>query len=297
MSLLPNIDLNLIRLFSVLYKTGSVRETADTLSLSQSACSHALQRLRERLNDDLFVRVGNRMLPTEYSKSIATHLLQGIELIEKGVTSSTLFSPNDAHKFKIAVTDYTSWCMHSFISTLSRDYPNITIELFHLEERLPEEALRESEFDLVCGFAHEIENFESMASQVWFEDEYVCVRCQTHPCQGDLTLAEFLSYKHVLVTPWNEVRGILDITLSKLKKKRQIAVKTPSVLSAPSFVVNTQYLLALPNKYATHVSALLPITLSELPLNVPKYKVKLYWHKTRNKDPKIQWISERIINS
>lgn len=297
MTSLSNLDLNLIRLFYLLYKTGSVKEAADTLNLSQSACSHALQRLRGRLNDDLFVRVGNRMLPTQYSKSIAGELIQGIELIEKGVTSPSTFNPQDAHTFRIAVTDYTSWCMHSFISKLSRDYPNITIELLHLEERLPEEALRESEFDLVCGFAHEIENFESITAKVWFEDDYVCARCQRHPNQGDLTLAEFLSYKHILVTPWNEARGILDITLSKLKKKRTVAVKTPSVLSAPSFVIDTQYLLALPKRYAVRVSELLPITLSKLPLDVPRYSVKLYWHRTRNNDPKINWIAEKILES
>lgn len=296
MTFLSTIDLNLIHLFAVLYKTQSVRETADTLNLSQSACSHALQRLRERLNDDLFVRIGNTMQPTEYAKAIADKLMQGVSLIEEGITSSSTFDPNAEQTFRIAVTDYTSWCMRDFISKLSHDYPNIKIEFLNLEERLPEIALRESQFDLVCGFAHEIESFESISNQVWFDDQYVCLHHREHPFQNELSLEKFLSYCHVVVTPWNEARGILDITLSKLRKKRKVAIKTPSVLSAPMFVIDTQYLLAIPKRYAEYIAQQLPIKISPLPFEVPTYKVKLYWHKTRNNDPKIKWLTERIAN-
>ncbi|GLT16955.1 LysR family transcriptional regulator [Vibrio zhanjiangensis] len=297
MTTLSTIDLNLIHLFSVLYKTQSVRETADTLNLSQSACSHALQRLRERLNDDLFVRVGNTMQPTEYAKAIADKLILGMNLIEEGITSYSAFNPNDDHTFKIAVTDYTSWCMRAFVSTLSQDYPNIKIEFLNLEERLPEITLREGKFDLVCGFAHDIESFESISNQVWFEDHYICLHHREHPFQHELSLEKYLNYRHVVVTPWNEAKGILDITLSKMRKKRKVAIKTPNVLSAPVFIIDSQYLLAIPKRYADHVAQQLPVTISPLPFEVPTYKVKLYWHKTRNNDPKIQWLSNRIIKS
>ncbi len=113
--------------------------------------------------------------------------------------------------------------MRYFIAKLSHDYPNIKIEFLNLEERLPEVALRESQFDLVCGFAHEIESFESISNQVWFYDHYVCLHHQEHPYQSELSLEKFLSYCHVVVTPWNEAKGILDITLSKLRKKRKLA--------------------------------------------------------------------------
>ncbi|MCY9846306.1 LysR family transcriptional regulator [Vibrio caribbeanicus] len=297
MSKALNIDLNLIRLFCVLYQTRSVKETADKLHLSQSACSHALQRLRESLNDDVFVRVGNVMLPTEYSKTVAADMLKGLDLITKGIESKVQFSPHERHVFRIAVTDYTSWCMSSFISSVSRDYPNIKIELHQLEERLPEQALREGTLDLVCGFAHEFEHFESFSNKVWFEDEYVCARCRSHPLKGEFDLDAFLHYSHILVTPWNEARGILDITLSKMKKRRQVAVKSPNVLSAPTFLIGTSYLLAMPRKYATYISDVLPINVSPLPIDVPNYQVKLYWHKTRDKDKKINWIIDKLIDS
>jgi DNA-binding transcriptional LysR family regulator len=40
------------------------------LCISQSAVSHALQRLRLQLKDELFVRSGQKMLPTPYAEQI-----------------------------------------------------------------------------------------------------------------------------------------------------------------------------------------------------------------------------------
>ncbi len=291
---LPNIDLNLLKLFASLYRTGSVSATAVELNLSQSACSHALQRLRERLGDALFIRVDNRMLPTEYSTRLAKYLLPGLDMISKGLEASQPFDPSEKHTFKISATDYTSWCMQPFITHLSRTYSEINIEFVQLPQRLPEQALKDAHLDLACGFAHQKESSESLEQYIWFEDHYVCVYDNTHPLQGKLTLDDFLSFKHVLVTPWNEPRGIVDISLSKIKKKREIAVKTANLLSAPSFIINTFYLSTLPHKYASTMKELLPISFSPLPFSVPNYKLTLYWHKTRQSDPKIQWFIKQF---
>ena len=51
-----NLDLNLIRIFDALMEDRSVRRAALRLGLTQSAISHALNRLRYHLNDGVFVR-------------------------------------------------------------------------------------------------------------------------------------------------------------------------------------------------------------------------------------------------
>jgi DNA-binding transcriptional LysR family regulator len=292
MNKFSNIDLNLLKLFASLYQTGSVTLTAEELNLSQSACSHALQRLRDRVGDELFVRVDNRMLPTEYSTRLSERVLPGLAMLRQGLETSSPFCPDDQHTFRIAATDFTAWCMQPFTIYLSQKFNGINIEFIQLEERLPELALKSGELDLVCGYDHQQESSESIARLAWFEDSYVGARCHTHPVKNDLTLAQFLASQHVLVAPWNESRGIVDLTLSKMKKKRQIAIKIASLLAAPYFVQNTPYLLALPKKYAIQVKQHLSLTLSPLPLKVPDYQLLLYWHKTRHNDPKIKWFIE-----
>ena len=43
---LASLDLNLLTVFEVIYELGTVGSAADRLTLSQSAASHALARLR-----------------------------------------------------------------------------------------------------------------------------------------------------------------------------------------------------------------------------------------------------------
>ena len=64
------IDINLYPLFIAIYEQNSISKAAQILSISQSAASHALQRLRQHLQDDLFVRTGSKMQPTPFADQI-----------------------------------------------------------------------------------------------------------------------------------------------------------------------------------------------------------------------------------
>ncbi len=58
------LDLNLFLVFQAIYTTRSVTLAGDRLGMSQSAVSNALKRLRERIDDPLFVRTPNGMVPS-----------------------------------------------------------------------------------------------------------------------------------------------------------------------------------------------------------------------------------------
>jgi DNA-binding transcriptional LysR family regulator len=57
MSRIHSFDLNLIRVFDALLAEGSVTKAGERLGLTQSAVSHALKKLRETFDDELFVRM------------------------------------------------------------------------------------------------------------------------------------------------------------------------------------------------------------------------------------------------
>ncbi|WP_312059677.1 LysR family transcriptional regulator, partial [Pantoea septica] len=55
---LRRLDLNLLPIFDAVFRHRSVRLAAAELSMSTSALSHALTRLRDLLKDPLFYREG-----------------------------------------------------------------------------------------------------------------------------------------------------------------------------------------------------------------------------------------------
>ena len=61
---LRTLDLNLVRIFDALMEDRNVRRAGLRLGVTQSAVSHALNRLRYHLNDELFVRTRAGMIPT-----------------------------------------------------------------------------------------------------------------------------------------------------------------------------------------------------------------------------------------
>ena len=78
MSDLNKLDLNLLKVFDAVYRERSVSLAAERLCLTQPATSNALNRLRQTLNDELFVRTRNGMEPTLLAQSISEPVQRGL---------------------------------------------------------------------------------------------------------------------------------------------------------------------------------------------------------------------------
>lgn len=65
---LNNLDLNLLKVFDAIQQERSVSIAADRLNMTQPAVSNALNRLRQTLGDQLFVRTRNGMEPTPWPR-------------------------------------------------------------------------------------------------------------------------------------------------------------------------------------------------------------------------------------
>lgn len=88
------LDLNLLRVLDAILRDGSTVKAGERLGISQSAVLNALNRLRHALDDDLFVRQGNRLVATEYTASIKDELREELEKLETLLMRSD-FDPAD----------------------------------------------------------------------------------------------------------------------------------------------------------------------------------------------------------
>ena len=85
---LSRIDLNLLPILLVLMETRSTQATADQIGRTQSAVSHALNRMREMMGDQLFVRHGPKLVPTPLLIELEVPMRQvlgdAVSLVERG---------------------------------------------------------------------------------------------------------------------------------------------------------------------------------------------------------------------
>src|ERR1700746_227141 len=76
------IDLNLFRVFDAMMLHRSVRKASQILSVTPSAVSHALNRLRQSIGDELFVPCECGMQPTQRALELASAVREGLEKFE-----------------------------------------------------------------------------------------------------------------------------------------------------------------------------------------------------------------------
>src|SRR6266481_3852912 len=105
-----DIDLNLLRIFDILYDERNVTRAAARLFLTQSAVSHALARLREVLGDPLFIRIPSGLQPTERAHQLAPRLRAALADIRSVVVAAPTFDPaKTRQRFVISAGPY--FCM------------------------------------------------------------------------------------------------------------------------------------------------------------------------------------------
>jgi DNA-binding transcriptional LysR family regulator len=99
-------DLNLLRIFDVLLEERSVTKAGVRLGLSQSAVSHALNRLRHMLNDELFVRGPSGMRPTPRALEIATRVHGPLAQLQAALTRTEFDPATSRRRFTLVAGAY-----------------------------------------------------------------------------------------------------------------------------------------------------------------------------------------------
>ncbi|WP_082917847.1 LysR family transcriptional regulator [Mangrovibacter phragmitis] len=291
---LRRIDLNLLPVFDAVYRHRSVRIAAEELIMSTSALSHALSRLRTALNDPLFFREGHRMCPSVYATQLAPAIASALTFLNQQLIPQPDFSPAVATDcLQIAITDFTAFCVFpALMHKVQPLAPGIRFELRYLPHSPALTELLAGEVDLALGFnvLNETEH-PDLDEITWQRDEYVVI---SNVNRARLTLEDYLAASHVVVTPWNETQGVLDIELERMGHTRQVAIKTPSMLSAPFIIEHSDMLMAIPRSAAERLARSAHLKIFPLPFDAPPFDVKIYSHKRSGHRGVTHWLKQQL---
>ncbi|WP_249168393.1 LysR family transcriptional regulator [Erwinia sp. E602] len=293
---LRRIDLNLLPVFDAVFRHRSVRLAAVELSMSTSALSHALARLRDFLKDPLFYREGHRMCPSVYAQQLAPHIARSLSALNQHLSPVQPFDPlNSSETFRVAVTDYTAFCIFpQLMRTIENTAPGINFELFHLPHNPALNQLLAGEVDLALSFSEPDDvKHQDLDEVQLFSDEFVVIG---NVNRQSMTLEDYLSAGHLVVTPWNERQGLLDTHLAKLGLQRRITLKTPSMLSSPYIIAESELLMAIPSFVAGKLEKLANFKTFKLPFFAPHFTVKIFSHERSGKKKSTDWLKKLILN-
>ena len=125
------IDLNLFRVFDAMMLHRSVRKASQILSVTPSAVSHALSRLRQSIGDELFIATESGMQPTQRALQLASGVREGLEKLERALTRKDAVPAEAPRTFRVGATDYP--CMvvlPSLVKRLAKSAPKVDLQCF-----------------------------------------------------------------------------------------------------------------------------------------------------------------------
>lgn len=285
------LDLNLLRVLSEVYQQGQLATAADKLAVSPSALSHALRRLRQQLNDPLFVRQGRYLVPTSLCSQIAPQIEHYLSAIEQALSTPQQFDPATARaEFKLAMPDaLESSLLPGLCAAFSQQAPHCTLRCTPINRQQLTAMLTLREVDLVIDVALPVST--PVAHKPLLTDQFVVL--SQLPCALK-SVDDYLQCQHIAVS--GRAKGVVleDVQLLSLGIERTISLRCQSYQSGAQIVAQSKLLLTAPSLIGYQLARQFRLHCTPLPIPNLAIYLRTYWHQQQAHDSANQWLRSML---
>jgi DNA-binding transcriptional LysR family regulator len=299
------VDLNLLRVFDAMMLELSTVRAGERVGLSQPAVSSALGRLRHMIGDELFVRDGNRMVPTPRALQLKEPVRTALQQMEEALAAAAGFDPaTSSQAFVLLGSDYFSTLlMPRLAQQVVPEAPSVTLQMLDYPSSEVVRLLSDGFTDAAVD--RELDPPDWIMRKILFHSYILCVAVKNHPVlkvlkrhrikPGTRIPAEvFCKIPQVMLSMDGGKTGTVDSTLKEHGLARRIAMTVPHFQAVALAAAASPLLGNLPVHFARHAAASLPLDLYLPPYDPPKLGVGLYWHKRLDRDPANIWLRGHI---
>ncbi len=289
---LLQVDLNLLVVLNALLDAQSIKEAADRLSLSPSATSHALGRLRAQFEDELLTRAGRRMVPTARATRLhqeLRHLLDGVQALYRphGVRDIGALD----RTFVLGANDFFEIVLLPRLSVATRRLaPEVDLHVRPLTDN-GVVGLRNGAFDVTFGVYGDHGLPDDVRLRPMMDSRFVCLLRQDHPAlERRWTTRRYADLDHILVSPRGQAWGIVDDRLAEAGLRRRIALTVSSFSSAPALVATSDCVLTISEHIAHVYAERYDLVRRPPPIELPTFTLSAMWHARHGNDPELKWL-------
>lgn len=289
-------DLNLLAVFEAIYSRGGVTQAARHLNLSQSAISHALGRLRQAFGDELFVRMGNGLVPTALSRSIIDPVRDVVREFEVATARASGFDPAaSTRQFRVGLRQASETRLFAaLVRRVADEAPEISLASVNFRRSDFAAALAHGDLDVAIDVPSA--GAAGLRAQLLQHDPLVVAARHGHPLiDGTLDLETFVAARHVMATARSSGPGAEDRALAEIGEERHIAVRCQHVWTAWQIVAESDLILTLLASHAAALQRVAALQILPLPVAVQPGAFQLFWHAASERDPGSLWLRDLII--
>lgn len=288
------LDLNLLFVLDALFKEGSVTRAAEGIGMTQSAASHALNRLRDFFDDPLFVRTGSQMAPTRKAESMRQAVSDVVAAIRQQILSGAHFEPRLARRtFTLCMTDMGELVfLPALLQRLKKEAPGCTVRTLQVPAEQIPGVLASGDADLAVGSIRSAP--EGLYQQRLFLHSFVTIVSARNREVGEtLTRELFERLPHVVVSLTGRTSEAYDRMVEEQGVQRTAAVVTPHFLMVPLLMERDPRLIAtVPLELANVFGRFRIVRAFEPPVPMPRIELRQHWHPRFHHDPAVIWLRD-----
>ncbi|WP_295893821.1 LysR family transcriptional regulator [uncultured Vibrio sp.] len=286
---MKRFNLNLIYYFIAIYEEGTLTNAAERLNISQPSLSAHLKQLREVYNDLLFVRKAHSLEPTKCANELYPILKQTYRLVTDSLPDTSNFDPQECHDtFRIASMSISSSIILPVVmEKIQQKAPNCVIEVVNIKSDILTD-IRDKKIDLIINASDAYPTL--LSKPVWEGD--VCVICsQDHPSiKDDISVSEYLSHKHVMLTHDEQAMPPLSERQSPVFAQRKVARKLNNIADICTTINNSHWLATIPTSLVDAYGYAQKVKQLTLPFDYKTPSISLFWHNNRHHDTVNKWL-------
>jgi DNA-binding transcriptional LysR family regulator len=286
-------DLNLLIVFDAVMQERSVTRAGSRIGLSQPAMSHALNRLRYMLKDELFVRTPDGMVPTPRAEALAQPLRSALSEVQHALEPAAFDPASADRRFVLTVNNYAAAVIAPpLVAAVSAAAPRVRLDLRPSGTLDVIDQLDRGELDLTIGTKDS--PGERFAAAALLDDDFVMVMRRGHPAsRRKLTPSAFAALAHLEISSSREDMGFIDRWLGEHKLERRIALRAP-YLSAASILVQSDLVATLSRRIAGAFVRNHPLQICKPPYASPNVRTFMLWHRRLDRHPAHRWLRDAI---
>jgi DNA-binding transcriptional LysR family regulator len=295
---LREVDANLLVTLDALLVDASVTRAAERLGRSSSAISHALAKLREIFADELFVRAGQRLVPTAKALELAPTVHVILAGMESLLRPSKPFDPSETSRdFTVAASEAGELILvQPLRQRLTRLAPSVRVGwmAYHRDDAI--NALRQGH----CHFVIDIQGLTAPAPDIrvlkLFDDTLATLARPGHPfARRKPKPIAFAAADHVEVNALPVV-ALLDRALAAQRLACNVTSRVSSVLVGLLLALNSDALLTLPASLASILETEFGLVRIAQPCPAIAFPLRLMWHSSYDRDECHEWVRSEFAN-
>ncbi|WP_330115433.1 LysR substrate-binding domain-containing protein [Pseudomonas sp. JS3066] len=287
--------MNLLPVFLTLMEERNVTRAAERLGMTQPALSNALARLRDMLQDPLFIRERYGMQPTEKAEALAPGIAAAVSSLDELVLGQQGFDPAKAERlFTLAPNSYVEFALlPGIVARLRERAPGIRLRMVPFGADLAETGVISGTTAMVLGRITDPP--DNLVVQPLMEDGLACVVRADHPriCKR-ISRQQYEQLRHVTVLPPGRLRAGLFQALQRQGLQREVAVSVTHFLAIPELIAATDYCATLPRLICQHLARDPRLKVLAAPVDLGTFPVEMAWHVRYRHDPAHQWLRDLV---